>query len=313
MTGNDLYFQTRAVNSSCLKYIDPDEGGSPARLMHYFKTKKEIVSPWLTMGLTVHKWIEQRDMFSVADFDKPSDAICDIVDLVYNDGVDFDIGDIKSYVDFSGYQKNWKIETRVKKVREMGTEYFNFLKNSEGKIALTASERDTLNGIQEGVMKNSRVSDIIMSPHMDREQEYYFWFVIDDYKVRCKCLLDLSMVKDTNVVYDVKTTSRPLSQYFSYYIPMPSQEFGIDYQIKAGDFFRYRTYRQLALYGKAMERVNGVKPKHYVIVIETKPPYESDVFCVDKYIDIGRHECNRLVHSISRVEGIEEFIEITPQ
>lgn len=95
--------------------------------------------------------VEFEDVFYVMeDIDKPSDTVCGIINVVFNEYYDPRMLQKQSLSDFKGaiiesaarcsYQSNWKADTIFDKIVEGGSAYFEQLKESVGKTIITREE-----------------------------------------------------------------------------------------------------------------------------------------------------------------------------
>lgn len=111
----------------------------------------KVESPSLLFGSCVDTLLTDGQeafdsRFFVADFPEIPDNIRKIVDDVfkvystaYNDIWDIPTDYLATIVDTHDYQKNWKLETRVKVVREKGSEYYNLLYLAGDKTIITST------------------------------------------------------------------------------------------------------------------------------------------------------------------------------
>lgn len=84
----------------------------------------------------------------VDDTDNPTEGIKTVVDSLFKDiqhlGAITELGDYKSLIlshcNFTGYQSNWKDETRVNKIIDLGSKYFNVLKTTVNKTVVSSLE-----------------------------------------------------------------------------------------------------------------------------------------------------------------------------
>lgn len=138
-----------------------DSALSYSKLSQFFKngpkaliSNEKIDTPALRAGSLVDCLLtapeEFDDRFYVADIDKFSDTIRKIVEDLYDfvksaisddDNID-SIQDlvVLNSLDKFEYQTNWKPETRIKKLVELGSDYFTVLKYSTGKVVISPQE-----------------------------------------------------------------------------------------------------------------------------------------------------------------------------
>jgi hypothetical protein len=139
-----------------------DSALSYSRLSQFHKngpkaliSTEKIDTPALRFGSLVDTILtapeEFDDKFYVADIDRFSDTIRKIVEDVHNSykQMGWELKDelsespeemLLQSLDWAEYQSNWKPETRIKKLIELGSDYYTVLKYSTGKIVITQQE-----------------------------------------------------------------------------------------------------------------------------------------------------------------------------
>ena len=91
--------------------------------------------------------------------------------------------------------KSLKDENKIiTKFLTEGKEYFDYLINSEGKIALTATERTTFNGIVDSVKEKTLLwESLFLTQNVEKEKEV-FWTEQAKYgEVKCKAKMMFSL------------------------------------------------------------------------------------------------------------------------
>lgn len=239
------YFSVKAISNSSLGYIDFETGGSPRKFKEYIDgTLKEEEQSYQRTGTMVHMSVLEPEKFKVADIERPSDTICTIVDELFSriGANDFALpGSLSDYqatlsvlVDEFAYQTNWKPETRINKVIELGKDYFEYLKmvKTSQEIVLTSKEHATVMACGSSLKTDPHISRIMFPTDIPegveilREKEIYFEY--GGYK--CKAKLDEVIVNHNRKQYtivDLKTTSKGVhvfNQYFNIY--QYSRQFG---------------------------------------------------------------------------------------
>lgn len=129
------YFETgvtvdnKYINSSCLKKINPEEGGSPRAFLKAFEEKEEETeSAGLNNGKLIHRYMENPNKFIVAEFNMPTEMMTSLLDNMLIAVSDIKNGSFK-HVDIdialTSKQKGEKAQT------EIATLEFNFSKLAE--------------------------------------------------------------------------------------------------------------------------------------------------------------------------------------
>lgn len=162
---------------------------------------------------------------------KPSDAEVAIIDFVFEqilNNVSANIeemqnlenytGFIQAAVDFYNWQPKWKTETRINKIIDVGSVYFEDLKAASGKKVLSMTQFETIQTVVNSFRTNERTAkyfDRKTIKNLQNVDVYYqlpIYFTLNE--VSCKALLDFLIVrKDSSgkVVsiqpFDIKTKS----------------------------------------------------------------------------------------------------------
>lgn len=184
----------------------------------------KVESPSLTFGSAVDSIItggeqEFNDRFIVADFPEISSTITTIITAIFNDYKDtyinlIDIPEsiIIDYTNNFKYQLNWKLETRVKVLKEKGAEYYNLLYISNNKTLLdTKTYEDVQNSVQ--TLKESDATKFYFqtdNPFDDIERLYQLKFKSTFNGINYRIMADLIIVNHKEkwvMPIDLKTSS----------------------------------------------------------------------------------------------------------
>lgn len=213
-----------------------------------------------------------------------SEAIQKIIDGVYGDASDkttsLDLlpDSILQHCKYQAYQSNWKDDTRIAKIIEQGSKYFELLKSTEGKQMI--SESDYARAVN---CKMALASDTFTKPYVvlktDKKsnREFLDKFIIEFtvQGVDIKGELDRVVIdhdEKTIQPIDFKTTGKPITS-FSY------------------DFWSYRYDFQAATYTLGLENHSVIKElmeKGYklldflYIVVESNMVNNPMVFLVNR-------------------------------
>lgn len=215
-------------------------------LDHLFDKKE---SPSLTFGSAVDAIItggeeEFNQKFVVADFPSISDSLIKIAKtlfekhhIVYASLCDIPADTMIETLDELAYYTNWKKETRVKKVVEDASQYYDLLHLCEGKTLLSSA---VYNQVLASVraLRESESTKFMFAPNNpfdDSIQRFYqlkFKAVLNDIPYRC--MADLIIVdhnKKTVYPKDLKTSSHKEWDFHKSFVDW-------DYQIQARLYWR---------------------------------------------------------------------------
>lgn len=204
----DKYFESDALNQSTLKKL--------LKGFDYFISEQEKkdtgMKPYFIIGSAVDTILtgeeeEFENKFYVSKLDKkPSEIEMKIVDMVF-DSI-FLTGDytklsdypdqIQTAVEHFGWQSRWKIETRVNKIIENGSDYFEDMKLAVGKTIVSKEQYELIESIVTSLRTSARTSKYFDRNQLIRTSEvdvYYQLPIYFEYKgVSCKSLLDILIV-----------------------------------------------------------------------------------------------------------------------
>lgn len=195
----------------------------------------KVESPSLLFGSMVDTLLTDGqeafdERFFVADFPETPDTIKKIMDFLYSNYGDkylslAEMPDkiIGSAVDLMDYQKNWKLETRIKVVKEKGEEYYNLLNLADEKQVVTSKlYSDTLACIE--ALKSSEATRWYFAKDnpFDGIERYYQLKFKGEYKgIQLRCMADLIVVDTKNKVIipcDLKTSYKIEDNFYKSFI-----------------------------------------------------------------------------------------------
>ena len=208
----DIYYEHPAISQSQLKLLlgpDPSIFNTIQEPDLYFEEKKHfIIGDGVDIQLT--RPIEEfNQKFHISNLqNKPSDTIKSIVNQVYDEAMQMYTLEIRSIsdslyrdliieaCDSHNYQPNWKTETRIAKVVE-AWEYWEDLKQAEGRIVLSQEENDLISQIVMSIRTNPTTSKYFETNKdieiLDQLSIYFSYCGID-----CKALLDRVIIDHKN-------------------------------------------------------------------------------------------------------------------
>lgn len=219
---------------------------------------EKVDTPSLRFGSTVDCLLtapeEFDDRFYVADIDKFSDSIRLIVELLHQGCPEAETIDdcVEQYMldtlNTVGYQSNWKDDTRIKKIKEAGADYFTVLKYSTGKIVISPQE---FSEASQCVMtlKTHPFTYKIFECNEDEEIFYQLKFktIIEDcdnseVRIMTDCI-KINHKEKWIQVYDLKTTGKDEEKFeesfdsWNYWIQAGLYQDVIDLITIADDYF----------------------------------------------------------------------------
>lgn len=216
------YREHSAISQSQLKLLlgpNPNVFNTVREPELYFEEKKHFTVGNAVDCLLTQPREEFERKFHISTIEnKPSDTIKSIVNQVF-DLVKEEVGELadkgvlrdhtSKIVDcciVHNYQPNWKTETRIAKVLE-AYEYWEDLKQAEGKTVLSEEERNLIDQIVMSIRTNS-----VTAPYFEGGKNIEIRFQVpilfDILEVNCKALLDMIIIdhnKKTIQPIDIKT------------------------------------------------------------------------------------------------------------
>jgi hypothetical protein len=195
----------------------------------------KIETPSLTFGSAVDSIItggeqEFKDRFIVAEFPAIPDSIITIVKQLfslYNESYrtleSIPDDNILSVIVSFNYQSNWRPETRVKVVKEKGSQYYRLLYLSKDKIILnTSTYKDVLNAVE--ALKTSDSTKWYFqedNPFDDIERKYQLKFKATLYGIDYRCMADELIIDHKNKTVqpiDLKTSGKKEWDFYKSFV-----------------------------------------------------------------------------------------------
>lgn len=214
----DEYFESDALSQSLLKKllggIDSflSDQGKEEEL--FYKEKGNFIIGSAVDCILTGEDGEFDNQYYVSQIEnKPSDVEMSIVQMVFSDVMNehpndikdadnfklsFYPGSIQAAIENHNWQPRWKMETKVTKITEVGTEYFEDLRKAYGKQIISEQERFLIEDIVNSLKTNPRSKG-----YFDRQtfsgnefvDVYYQLPIYFKYKgIDCKALLDMVIV-----------------------------------------------------------------------------------------------------------------------
>lgn len=210
----DKYFESDALSQSSLKklltgidsFINNQKEESE---LFYTEKGHFVIGSAVDMLLTGEKEEFDNHYYVSQITKKPSEVEMSIIQRVLDDvktnsedlpyeTLDKYSGSIQMSIEEHGWQSNWKMETKINKIIEIGSEYFEDLKKGLGKQILTSEEKKLIDDIVFSLKSNPRTSKFFDRTALSRAElvtVYYQLPIYFYYKgIYCKALLDMLIV-----------------------------------------------------------------------------------------------------------------------
>ena len=196
----------------------------------------KVESPSLLFGSMVDTLLtdsqeEFNNKYLVAEFPDLPDSIKNIVESLFRlyNGIHRSIDEIpenpiKNITESLKYQLNWKPETRVKVIKEKGSEYYNLLFLSNNKTIIT--NKEYLEVIEcVDTLKNNPSTKWYFQPNNpfddNIERFYQLKFKGDFEGIPLRCMMDLVICDHstkTIIPCDLKTSYKPEWNFYKSYL-----------------------------------------------------------------------------------------------
>jgi hypothetical protein len=298
LTREDYYKSTRVSNSS-LSWLLPESGGSPAKYeeLSLFPSEQED-SQAMLLGSHIHKLLEKKTLNVFQETETPSAAVTSIAETVVENLPNFDKQppaiveeELIKTARAQGYHNDWKDVTLGKNLTSAaGIFMLQLFKAKKDGISLVdKTTYDTLKIVLPKLEKLLPWNfDKSVDPPMCEGDHYEILNELivefDLLGVPCKAMIDLVVINKSKglfQVYDLKTTSTPLSIYFGHTMSAFVEDSVSKSRILAdvevpGTFLKWQVHRQMAFYNRAVQARLGYHPMGSPVIIgcETKMPYE---------------------------------------
>lgn len=313
------------LSNSALSAINPHQGGSFKKFERFYDEETEKKSSLsLERGKLFHMWMEHgTELFHEMVVDKPSEKMGQIAEALVEAGkewgytlfADFNEDQLLEFANTIGYGQTWKPETVSKKVIESCATFVDEVLHNTDKIGITTANRELLSKCYLSIEENEDIQKLLQRQVGNEaciycESEVALTGVIADYTF--KVLIDRLAVYKTNFgqeihIIDFKTTSKPVSTFLGTWQPAMNEQGDVMYIPSAGAFFRYRTYRQMAIYREVVEQwakenfEGNTVVKCYIPVVETVDMFESRLVPVSESIlKAGIQETYDIISEVNR-------------
>lgn len=293
------------ISNSRLKYINPDQGGSPSL---YNKGIENKSTNSLELGTAIHELFLQPESFKLGNsYNKPTAKLGMVIDSIIKyrkQGYTIRESITKSCIDIDYYKNNLN-ESRIQNIIKSGLNYYQNCKDLiEGDLVILNDKHRTIcSNCLESLSNNPSIVSLVRPEGLESyNEDALFIDIIGEYN-NSKCILKLKMKadnwtidKDNKIITlnDLKTTGHLLEQFMN------------------GSFWNFHYHRQMGMYLWMLlqfcKKEYGYTPKDWtfqanIIAVETTGSNRASVFNIDSDIlNIGRLEFCRLLKMVAYCE-----------
>lgn len=256
------YYNVPAISNSGMAYINPEQGGTPARYKKFIidKDKSDESTPSLENGKLVHLYVENPAKFIISDVERPTEMLASWIEEVYEMNV-FKLDELdgpflsKDTEDRLEWAAHTTRKDRYKSVKDVdklmskfkeGLPYLMHLIKQTDELCITSKQKEIVEACVDSLKSNPVSKSLLFDPLENfgdiahNELAIYWEEVIPINKettvtLPCKALIDRLIIEPDAkrvTLIDLKTTSKQISKFSS----------TVEY---------YRYYRQLAWYVRA--------------------------------------------------------------
>lgn len=173
--------------------------------------QKESLS--LERGSLLHLYILEPDKFVVSDVVPITGMMGNFIKEVYKSG------DLEAAYKKSGFK--WSFDKVVEKFNDsLNQKYFNFLKESNGKLSISKQNLWLIEKAKTNLTNNKKSFDLLFNDfiHEKNGVEIFNEYPIEfEYEgIKCKAKIDKLFIDHKNkkiVLVDLKTTGKPISKF----------------------------------------------------------------------------------------------------
>ncbi len=313
---HDPYYDVKAVSNSSLRYINPDQEGSPVLFKEHWDGKApSLKTSSLEFGNLVHlAALEPHLCNYIVDETNTPDKIRDILKDAFASlkdslelkaaitGEDTTIKALDEHIyviieacDRQAYGRTWKPETRINKVMSAGSAYWDLLRSSD-KFIITQKQLDSLNSCMNSLENTSPELTELLFRKVDNGNMSYFnelevYWEDPRYNFPLKAKIDrlhLNHRKKQFSIIDLKTTGKTLGMF-----PASFKTYHYSRQIAAYEEAAYRWI--LKNYGEEY-----TPEDHCICAVESRGAHRAGTFYIaDETLKEGKDELQSLLQRLN--------------
>ena len=280
---------------------------SPRRFVMRKQREMQTKSAAMELGTLIHTFALEPDRFIMADIEpvggKMGEYIKAYFQIEQSGSIPEDEIPALAYAHAQYKPAHTKAETILKsfKNKPENVAFYEFLKEADGKIAVTQKDRQIIDGCLTSLRSHVVSNKLLFSTQDDvtAEAEREIFFSL--HGVDCKSKLDRVLVDDKNkkvTIVDLKTTS---SQVYGECIPLAEKTGHLvrDWHVTGFMYscLNYSYYRQLAFYIQGMQELYpDYEVEAFIIAVDTKGSYDVAVYQLPtEWIQRGEEEIQCLL------------------
>ena len=316
---DEVYFSpaySGYISNSRLKWIDPKDGGDPAK----FQNPPKLKTSSLAIGSCVHECLLQPEEFELGPkIGKPSAKLGEVMDNIpnfLNNGLSLDDAIKQAALKVDYYSS--VIDSKIENIKTTWNEYSDKLKDLDltEKVRRMVCDKDwdVVNGCLTSCTSNEDIMNLLHPKNVFGQaieshcEDAFFMDYIVIYQGKHCATLNFKMKADNWTIdydnkvltlNDLKTTSHPVQNFMK----------------EEGSFYHYSYARQMAVYGEILwywnmrnhgvSKESGWRLNSNMLVVETIPNYWSKSYYVDNtQLKLGR---KMLIELLCRVAYCKMF------
>lgn len=204
-------------------------------------------------------------------------------------------GFVKNAIDFYGWQPKWKEDTKINKIIEVGSSYFEDLKLAFGKKILSSNQYDVVKLVINSFRTNKRTSHLFDREALAEFKNLDIYYQLPIYfeinGVKCKALLDLVAVwkDDEGKVLAIQPFDIKTKNGFTIDFPNSAKSFRYDIQ---GSWYSDAILNESAIFPEGFpkfEKDIELKPFTFVVESSTDPGKPLLFKANDEFLNTGRY------------------------
>ena len=279
---------------------------SPRRFLMRKQKEMQIKSAAMELGTLIHTFALEPDRFILADAEPVGGKMGEYIKAYFElekSGLEESKIPEMAYLHAQYKPTHSKPETVLKsfKNKPENVAFYNFLKEADGKIAVTQKDRQIINGCLTSLRSHVVSNKLLFSEKegVTAEAEKEIFFSMHD--VNCKSKLDRVLIDDKNkkiTVVDLKTTSK---QVYGECTPLGTDTGHLirDWHVTGFMYscLNYSYYRQLAFYIQGMQELYpDYEVEGFIIAVDTQGSYDVAVYKLpEEWIAEGLEEIKCLL------------------
>ena len=236
-----------------------------------------------------------KDLYYISALEKkPSDKEIEIIELIFNKlssvyedsitqfGLDSPMikGTVQQSIEETGWQPNWKIETRIEKItgNPLCQEYFEDLKKSIGKTILSQAQVEQIDAVVDSLRKSETTKKLFDRKALLENENVIVLYQVPVYfkidAIECKALPDIAILFLDKVESESEDGTKIIQKTLKAVQVLDLKTIGKDNLEFFDSVMNYRYDIQAAWYVEAVQRVNEKFWNDLGLVLSKDTPIE---------------------------------------